>query len=83
MSDWVASFILPYEDERFFKWNSDATVQMLFSDWLNEQFGLRNFSQPASWDRWQIYGTSNGEANGVKVVFKRKEDAMMFKLAWL
>jgi len=80
---WAESFILSYDDARYFKRTSAGTVENLFVDWLIEHFGLRNFYGPASKNRWEFYSAKTGEPYGVKVVFKNKDDAMLFKLRWM
>lgn len=81
MSDWVASFILEYDDPRHFT-RIGSKITPLFSEWLNEQFGMRDPTY-MSRNSWNMFTTHHGEPWGVKVVFKRKSDAMLFKLTWL
>lgn len=80
---WSESFILSYDDARYFRRTSNSAVENLFVDWLIEHFGLRDFYRPAFDNRWELYSTVTGEPYGVKVAFKDADDAMLFKLRWM
>lgn len=82
MSVWVASFILEYDDPRFFKRTGYSTRDNLFVGWLNDTLGLRDVMRGVTASRWNMFSTEIGEPWGVKVVFKRKSDAALFKLTW-
>lgn len=83
MSVWVASFILPYDDPRYFKRTGHDSSKNLVVDWLNDTFGTRDVFKAVTASRWNMLSTGLGEPMGVKIVFKRKDDAMLFKLTWL